>query len=450
MRWSTAIAAVVVVAAAASAAPTVKLGLRMERGYPFRNPMPPAPPCNGTVPTLFTMATIDGLALGTPPQPWRPMADTGSAQAVPFLSTCASDVCRAVPGPFFNPAASSTAYAPYRDFGFGYGGFDVIGEPLLDTLHVTPVDAPGTALHIRNFTFFGGASVNASSKVPPAFDAALVPSGIAGMGWIYRAGEARKRCPAAAPPPSAASSTSSSLDASAAGKPPLPDRNCFGQLLPQLFKSLGPSTAQVMGLQFGKWDENTGTAAPGVLEVGGFDPALFHGPLAWLNASTPEIPLQITNAMIDGVPAPAPCALSNYGCAADIDSGAGLMFFDMGVQWTIGRDCKGFERLPTLSFTLLGTLNVSFAPTDYVFRTRVGNDSATGAAQWKCESGLQQVYTVPGGDYTRTTYSPPDTPVYILGGRFFEKVYSVQTLTEYDVAQKDGPNLGWAVPPPRA
>jgi hypothetical protein len=317
-------------------------------------------------PPLTEAWYVDGLALGTPPQPMRLLFDTGSPWPWAYLSSCESSCCRKTTGPVFDPNASasfSIVNSSTRKLCYGVGCFDAVA--FSDVLTMKPLG--GRLPFAVPFRSYGTVRVETQNA---SFVEGYIQSGVNGM-------EIRH--------PS----------------------SWVGQLV-----AARVVAQPVVGFVFGSV-----SSKPGVLHVGSLDTRLFKQPIVWLNSSQ----RQISAVTIDGRPAPLSCDSNSSSCVISPDTGAGVFSAQTGLRWTIGADCKGKEKLPTIGLLLFETLRVELKPSDYIIETET---VANGGNVRRCQSGLAEVVTVDGGDFSATV-DPLATGVWLLCGRFLAAVYAV-------------------------
>lgn len=300
------------------------------------------------------------------------MVDSGSAPFAVYLTSCDRAGCKHASGPKFDPLRSSTykqsAGPPRLD---PYGAATFLVQTASDVLNIS-----SARVALADFSFDGVENITLRPGVSAGVWEKLVPSGIAGQ--LHGSDTA---------------------------------------LVRQLHRA-GVIPSQVHGFVFG----STPRQRLGSLTLGGLDPRLFVPPIVWWNNSLAPV---ITNVTIDGEPTPVP--VSPY---PTIDSGAALFSAEVGLRWTIGSDCRGFERLPTIRFLLIGQLEVKITPEQYVFRSDNGTT---------CSSGLSQLTTLPGGSFS-VRRDVSSNGVWTLAGRSFSVLYSA-----LDVNDVTGTTFGWAI-----
>jgi hypothetical protein len=318
----------------------------------------------------YEMWAIEGLHLGTPPQPMYLTLDTGSSALVVLQQNCTSTICARGVGPRFNFSASSS----YRTVGpvpgnctLSYGAGSMEGLQAMDSMTLTASTKPQSQL-----SFAGVDAVSGNPGFPAAISENLLPSGLMGIS-------------------------------------PFSDGCHAVNFLKQLTEAK-IIEAPILGLLYaGRY------TSKGVLSIGTPDARYYHEPVVWSS----EFLMPITNVTIDGRPAPMSCVgpVANYTCYAIPDTGGSYFSADIGFNWTIGDDCEGLERLPTLGVALLG-LVMTFTPQDYVIVT------PSPGGRRRCTSGLEQLTIVPGGNFTETPV-PGAQGVWQFAGRFNSVVYNI-------------------------
>jgi len=317
---------------------------------------------------LYEMWAMEGLALGSPPQPLYLTLDTGSTAMVAVLKKCSTTICLKGIGPHFDSMASSTyRSSPLLNCTLSYGGGLMDAEQGADFL--SGFLGKPTAIRLA-----GAFSLVANKGFSDALWENLLPSGLLGIS---------------------------------------PFRDCDSVNLLSQLKAAKRIQASVLGFVYG----GGGMGSMGSLSLGAADTRLYDEPVVW----SAEFLMPISNCTLNGRRAPVSCIgpSKEFTCYAIPDTGGAYFSADIGFNWTIGADCTGMDKLPTLGVTLNG-LDMLFTPDNYVIKTAVDNKGGG----FSCVSGLQQLRTVQGGGFTETPV-PDAQGVWLFAGRFNSVVYNI-------------------------
>uniref|UniRef100_A0A8U8BMF5 Uncharacterized protein n=1 Tax=Geospiza parvula TaxID=87175 RepID=A0A8U8BMF5_GEOPR len=326
------------------------------------------------------------ISLGTPPQDFRVIFDTGSADLWVPSARCCLLYLACWLHPHYQPLLSCTHRANGTAFAISYGSGSLRGFLSTDTLTVRWGGVSGTfaeAVALPGLTF-----------AVARFD------GVLGLAY----------------------------PGAAAG----PARPVFDNMMEQgLFRN------NVFSFHLRRyWAEGDG----GELLLGGIDEGQFEGPLHYIPVSRKSYWQVHMDRLSVGAPGAAGCRdppLCAGGCAAIVDTGTSLITGPaadvaalhralggaraLGGQYVL--DCDKVPSLPNVTFVLAGK-EFTLSPQHYVLQV----------SQWgspTCVSGFMAL-DVP----------PPSGPLWILGDVFLARYYSVFDRDRDRVGLTPGTTLG--------
>ncbi|NXV66765.1 CATD protein, partial [Molothrus ater] len=310
------------------------------------------------------------ISLGTPPQNFRVIFDTGSADLWVPSARCCLLYLACWLHPHYQPLLSCTHRANGTAFAISYGSGSLRGFLSTDTLTVSNVSVP-------NQTFAEAVALPGLAFAAARFD------GVLGLAY----------------------------PGAAAG----PARPVFDNMMEQgLFRNNVFSFHLRSGASEGDGGE---------LLLGGIDEGQFEGPLHYIPVSRKSYWQVHMDRLSVGAPGAAGCRdppLCGGGCEAIVDTGTSLITGPsaevaalhralggsraMGGQYLL--DCDKVPSLPNVTF-VLGGKEFTLSPQHYVLQV----------SQWgspTCVSGFMAL-DVP----------PPSGPLWILGDVFLARYYSV-------------------------
>ena len=329
---------------------------------------------------------VGTIGIGTPPQPFAVIFDTGSSNLwVPSVS-CEAPGC--LTHPRFDAKASSSYNTNGSLFGIRYGTGEVSGLLAQDAVTLGPLTVPGQ--------IFGEVTDQKGTPFAPgAF------SGILGLAYPSIAVE---------------------------GAIPLFDNMMLQRLLPKNVVSF-----------FLSRDAEHASA----LVLGDTSPELHHGNLSYLpTVSQTYWEIHFDRIEIGGEILPV-CQLGP--CRAAIDSGTSLVTGpaiharELTRRIGVARDCSNMNSLPAVSF-IAGNLNLTLRAEDYVLAVKAPPTTDTtananaGAADVDADDPAAPV-CAPG--FMPLDVPPPRGPLWLLGDIFLRKFYTV-----FD---RDADRLGFAL-----
>ncbi|XP_028654602.1 gastricsin-like [Erpetoichthys calabaricus] len=277
------------------------------------------------------------ISIGTPPQSFYVLFDTGSSVFWLASTYCSSEAC--TNHPLFNPSKSSTYYSRDRTFYQGYGTGSLTGVFGFDTLHIEGLTIPNQGVGL-SITEPGNTFVHANFE------------GILGLAY-----------------PSMAD-----------GQIPVMDTMMQDNLLP----------ANVFAFYISKNFEDGSEVT-----FGGVDQSRYTGQIYWAPV-TEQLYWQIA---INGFQInKQETGWCRDGCQAIVDTGTSLLTCPQQylgyLQQYIGAqanqygeymiNCNNLNNMPTLSFTING-VNFPLPPSAY---TMVHNENG----QYYCTSGIMGTY----------------------------------------------------------
>ncbi|XP_066427567.1 cathepsin D-like [Molothrus aeneus] len=310
------------------------------------------------------------ISLGTPPQNFRVIFDTGSADLWVPSARCCLLYLACWLHPHYQPLLSCTHRANGTAFAISYGSGSLRGFLSTDTLTVSNVSVP-------NQTFAEAVALPGLAFAAARFD------GVLGLAY----------------------------PGAAAG----PARPVFDNMMEQgLFRNNVFSFHLRSGASEGDGGE---------LLLGGIDEGQFEGPLHYIPVSRKSYWQVHMDRLSVGAPGAAGCRdppLCGGGCEAIVDTGTSLITGPsaevaalhralggsraMGGQYLL--DCDKVPSMPNVTF-VLGGKEFTLSPQHYVLQV----------SQWgspTCVSGFMAL-NVP----------PPSGPLWILGDVFLARYYSV-------------------------
>ncbi|XP_058678699.1 cathepsin D-like [Ammospiza caudacuta] len=310
------------------------------------------------------------ISLGTPPQSFRVIFDTGSADLWVPSARCCLLYLACWLHPHYQPLLSCTHRANGTAFAISYGSGSLRGFLSTDTLTVSNVSVP-------NQTFAEAVALPGLAFAAARFD------GVLGLAY----------------------------PAASAG----PARPVFDNMMEQgLFRNNVFSFHLRSGASEGDGGE---------LLLGGIDEGRFEGPLHYIPVSRKSYWQVHMDRLSVGAPGAAGCRdppLCGGGCEAIVDTGTSLVTGPsgdvaalhralggsrtMGGQYVL--DCDKVPSMPNVTF-VLGGKEFTLSPQHYVLQV----------SQWgspTCVSGFMAL-DVP----------PPAGPLWILGDVFLARFYSV-------------------------
>ncbi|KFP55227.1 Cathepsin E, partial [Cathartes aura] len=301
------------------------------------------------------------ISIGTPPQNFTVVFDTGSSNLWVPSVYCASKAC--AQHTKFQPSQSSTYQATGTPFSIQYGTGSLTGVIGSDQLVVE-------GLTVSNQQFAESISEPGKVFLDAEFD------GILGLAYPSLAVE---------------------------GVPPVFD-NMIAQNLVEL-----PMFSVYMST-------NPESSLGGELLFGGFDPSRFTGTLNWVPVTQQAYwQIQLDNIQLGGT-----VAFCTNGCQAIVDTGTSLITGPTThikeLQRYIGAtpadgeysvECSNLDVMPSITFTING-LPYTLSAQVYTLMVRLRDGMAF------CTSGFQ------GMDI-----APPAGPLWILGDVFIRQFYSV-------------------------
>ncbi|XP_033928272.1 cathepsin D-like [Melopsittacus undulatus] len=308
--------------------------------------------------------------LGTPPQRFRVIFDTGSADLWVPSSRCCLLYLACWLHPHYQPALSCTHRPNGTSFAISYGSGSLRGYLSEDTLTVANVSVPGQV-------FAEAVALPGLAFAVARFD------GVLGLAY----------------------------PGAAAG----PARPVFDTMMEQ---GLFSSNVFSFRLRSGA-DEGDG----GELLLGGIDESQFEGPLRYIPVSRRSYWQLHMDRVSVGSPGSVGCRdppLCRGGCEAIVDTGTSLITGPskdiaamqkalggtptMGGQYLI--DCTKVQSLPNITFVLEGE-GFMITPQEYVLKVSQGPSPT-------CVLGFMSL-DVP----------PPNGPIWILGDVFLRRFYAV-------------------------
>ena len=266
------------------------------------------------------------LEIGTPPQKFSAIFDTGSANL--WVPSAAAAIATRGTGAGYNSSASSTYAEDGADFSIQYGTGGVYGVVSKDTLGLGP-------LSVKNTRF-----AEASQMLDMDYDAF---DGIIGLGF----------------PLLSIDQMQGELFAGIKQENPDLEKGMFSFWLAQNANSNGEDGLKVDG---------------GVITVGGYDEDYFEGEIFWVPISKAWYwQVEVDAVTVDGK------SLSKNRNTAIVDTGTSLILgsekevaelyalLDLVGQadeyGEIVKPCDEIKEMPTLTFTLNGKLTLALAPT---------------------------------------------------------------------------------------
>ncbi|KAM6989085.1 cathepsin D-like, partial [Passerculus sandwichensis] len=384
------------------------------------------------------------ISLGTPPQSFRVIFDTGSADLWVPSARCCLLYLACWLHPHYQPLLSSTHRANGTAFAISYGSGSLRGFLSTDTAHglqcVSNVSVPNQtfaeAVALPGLAFaaarFDGVVSNVSVPNQTFAEAVALPGlafaaarfdGVLGLAYPDVTMCPMSRCPTRRSPrlwPCRAwrSRPRASMASWAWPTPPrprAPARPVFDNMMEQgLFRNNVFSFHLRSGASEGDGGE---------LLLGGIDEGRFEGPLHYIPVSRKSYWQVHMDRLSVGAPGAAGCRdppLCGGGCEAIVDTGTSLVTGPSGDVAALHRalggsralggqyllDCDKVPSMPNVTF-VLGGKEFTLSPQHYVLQV----------SQWgspTCVSGFMAL-DVP----------PPAGPLWILGDVFLARFYSV-------------------------
>ncbi|GAB1285406.1 Cathepsin E [Apodemus speciosus] len=336
------------------------------------------------------------ISIGTPPQNFTVIFDTGSSNLWVPSVYCTSPACKS--HPVFHPSQSSTYTEVGNHFSIQYGTGSLTG-----IIGADQVSVEGLTVEGQQF----GESVKEPGQtfVNAEFD------GILGLGYPSLAVGGVTPVFDNMMAQNLVSLPMFSVYLSSAPALPAGEVCSDGQKQDQNSLELNPTTC--MFVSQGLSDPQGGSGSE--LTFGGYDPSHFSGSLSWI----PVTKQGYWQIALDGIQVGDTVTFCSEGCQAIVDTGTSLITGPSNkikqLQEAIGAtpmdgeyavDCATLNTMPDIAFLING-VSYTLSPTAYILPDLVDGMQF-------CGSGFQGL-----------DIQPPAGPLWILGDVFIRQFYSV-------------------------